>query len=114
MAKKRTPKTIKTVKVSNLMRALSVEELRDQVKELRAEMTRYIIESIAVSILGLLLFIGAPSVFPTIIDPYNPNSLKIMQGVIAIPTVFWVLTVLGNMVRYFKILRLKAQLRNQK
>lgn len=87
------------------------ELIKMQIMELRMEMTHYVNESIAVSILALLLFIGAPSVFPEIINPYLPSSLKIMQAFIAVPTVFWLLTIFGNMVRYFKILKLKDSLK---
>lgn len=87
------------------------ELIKMQIMELRMEMTHYIVESVAISILALLLFIGSPSVFPEIINPYLPSSLKIMQAFIAVPTVFWLLTIFGNMVRYFKILKLKDSLK---
>lgn len=87
------------------------ELIKMQIMELRMEMTHYIVESVAISILALLLFIGSPSVFPEIINPYLPSSLKIMQAFIAVPTVFWLLTIFGNMIRYFKILRLKDSLK---
>ena len=90
---------------------MSVEQIKDQIAELRTEMTHYVTESTSVSILALLLFIGAPSVFPEIINPYLPSSLKIMQSFVAVPTVFWLITILGNMVRYFKILKLQDLLK---
>ena len=100
----------KTVKVSSILEAFNASVVQDQIVELRADMSRCVNESTSVSILALLLFIGAPSVFPEIINPYLPSSLKIMQVFVAIPAVFWVATSLGNMVRYFKILRLKDSL----
>ncbi|WKZ26074.1 MAG: hypothetical protein QY322_02060 [bacterium] len=112
MARKTAKRTsVKTVKVSNLLQAVNAEMVKDQITELRLEMTHYVTESVAVSILSLLLFIGAPSVFPEIINPYLPSSLKIMQAFIAVPVVFWAITILGNMVRYFKILKLKDSLK---
>lgn len=107
-------KSIKTIKVSNLIEAINAETVKDQITSLRLEMTHYVTESIAVSILALLLFIGAPSVFPEIINPYLPSSLKIMQTFVAVPAVFWLITILGNMVRYFKILRLQELLSSKK
>ncbi len=108
MVKGKAAKKInKTVKVSNILEAFNVEMINDQIVELRADMSRCVNESISVSILSLLLFIGSPSVFPEIINPYLPSSLKIMQAFVAIPVIFWVITSLGNMVRYFKILKLK-------
>lgn len=104
-------KTPKTLKVKNLLEAVNVEMVKDEISELRMEMTHYVNESIAVSILALLLFIGAPSVFPEIINPYLPSSLMIMQAFVAVPSVFLVITILGNMVRYFKILKLKDSLK---
>lgn len=108
--KKTSRKEVKTVKVSNLIAAVNSESVRDQISALRMEMTHYVTESTAVSILALLLFIGAPSVFPEIINPYLPSSLKIMQAFVMIPTVFWLVTILGNMVRYFRILKLQEKL----
>lgn len=110
VVKKTTKKEVRTLKVSNLLEAVNAEMVKDQVISLRAEMTHSVIESVAVSILALLLFIGAPSVFPEIIDPYLPSSLKIMQSFVIIPSVFWLVTILGNMVRYFKILKLQDKL----
>lgn len=104
-------KVIKTLKVSNLLEAVNTEMVKDKISELRLEMTHSVIETVSVSILALLLFIGAPSVFPEIINPYLPSSLLIMQAFVAVPTVFWLLTILGNMVRYFKILKLKDSLK---
>lgn len=107
---KRAEKSVRTVKVSNLLQAVNAEMVKDQITSLRAEMTHYVTESVAISILALLLFIGAPSVFPEIINPYLPSSLKIMQAFVAIPTIFWAITILGNMVRYFRILKLQDKL----
>ena len=84
--------------------------VRDQITALRMEMTHYVTESVAVSILALLLFIGAPSVFPEVINPYLPSSLKIMQAFVAVPSVFWLVTIFGNMFRYFRILSLQEKL----
>jgi hypothetical protein len=108
--KKTVKKEVKTLKVSNLLEAVNSEMVRDQITALRMEMTHYIQESTSVSILALLLFIGAPSVFPEVINPYLPSSLKIMQAFVAVPTLFWIITILGNMVRYFKILKLQDKL----
>ena len=101
---------VKTLKVSNLLEAVNSEMVRDQITALRMEMTHYVTESVAVSILALLLFIGAPSVFPEVINPYLPSALKIMQSFVAIPTVFWLVTIFGNMFRYFRILKLQEKL----
>ena len=115
MARKVVRKPItQTLKVTNLLEAVNLETVKDRITELRMEMTHYIVESVAISILALLLFIGAPSVFPEVINPYLPSSLKIMQAFVAIPTVFWVITILGNMIRYFKILRLRDSLSSKK
>jgi hypothetical protein len=108
---KRTSFAVKTVKVSSILEAVNTEMIKDQIMELRTEMTHYVVESTAVSMLSLLLFIGAPSVFPEIINPYLPSSLKIMQAFIAVPTVFWLVTIVSNMFRYFKILRLQDLLK---
>lgn len=107
---KAVKKPVKTLKVSNLLEAVNAEIVKDQITALRMEMTHYVTESTSVSILALLLFIGAPSVFPEVINPYLPSSLKIMQAFVAIPTVFWLITILGNMVRYFRILKLQDKL----
>ncbi|HCR36220.1 hypothetical protein A2130_03245 [Candidatus Woesebacteria bacterium GWC2_33_12] len=81
-----------------------------EIDQTRKEMTHSISESTSVSILALVLFIGAPSVFPEIINPYLPSSLKIMQVIVAVPLVFWLITIFANMVRYFKILKLQDNL----
>jgi len=101
---------VKTVKVSSLIEAVNSEMVRDQITALRMEMTHYVTESVSVSILALLLFIGAPSVFPEVINPYLPSSLKIMQAFVAVPSVFWLVTIFGNMFRYFRILSLQEKL----
>lgn len=82
------------------------------IDQMRKEMTHSILESTSISILALLLFIGAPSVFPEIINPYLPSSLKIMQAIVSVPLVFWLVTIFANMVRYFKILKLQDKLKN--
>lgn len=110
VAKKTSVKEVKTLKVSSLIEAVNSEMVRDQITALRMEMTHYVTESVAVSILALLLFIGAPSVFPEVINPYLPSSLKIMQAFVAIPSVFWLVTIFGNMFRYFRILKLQEKL----
>lgn len=110
VVKKTSAKEVTTVKVSNLIQAVNSEMVRDQITALRMEMTHYVTESVSVSILALLLFIGAPSVFPEVINPYLPSSLKIMQAFVAIPSVFWLVTILGNMFRYFRILKLQEKL----
>lgn len=81
-----------------------------QIKGLKKDMLHWTTESIAISILSLLLFIGAPSVFPTIIDPYKISSLKIMQGIIIVPTAFWLFTLISNIVRCVIISKLKKSL----
>jgi len=82
------------------------------IDQMRKEMTHSISESTSVSILALVLFIGAPSVFPEIINPYLPSSLMIMQAIVAVPLVFWLVTIFANMIRYFKILKLQDKLKN--
>lgn len=93
------------VKPSNLTK----DQMKEKISVLRMEMTHYAIESVSISILALLLFIGAPSVFPEIINPYLPSSLKIMQALVGVPAVFWVLTLLGNVYRLFVISKLQRQ-----
>lgn len=102
---------LKSFKFSKSAVKMTPEMAKEGILELRSEMTHYVTESVSVSILALLLFIGAPSVFPEVINPYLPSSLLIMQSFVAVPTVFWILTILGNMVRYFKILKLKDSLK---
>ena len=115
MARKVVRKPItQTLKVTNLLEAVNLETIKDRIAELRMEMTHYVVESVAISILALLLFIGAPSVFPEVINPYLPSSLKIMQAFVMIPSVFWLVTILGNMFRYFRILRLRDSLSSKK
>ena len=108
VVKKVTPKAVVIAKVAPVM---SLEQIKDKITELRGEMSYYVNESTSVSILALLLFIGAPSVFPEIINPYLPSSLKIMQAIVMVPSIFWLITILGNMVRYFKILKLQDLLK---
>lgn len=107
-APKVAPKAVVAVKVAPVM---TLEQIKDRILELRGEMSHYVNESTSVSILALLLFIGAPSVFPEIINPYLPSSLKIMQAIVMIPSVFWLVTILGNMLRYFRILKLQDSLK---
>lgn len=108
--KKILNKVGKFLKRSKTTKVLTVEQTKEKITSLRMEMTHFAIESVAVSILALVLFIGAPSVFPNIINPYLPSALKIMQVIVAVPAVFWIITILGNMVRYFKILKLQNKL----
>lgn len=108
---KRSKSSVKVLKsVSAVSSTLSTEQVKEKISVLRSEMSHYTLESISISILSLLLFIGAPSVFPEIINPYLPSSLKIMQALIAIPTVFWILSILGNVFRLFLISRLQKQI----
>ncbi len=110
VSKKAVKKATTKVAVTKVAVVLTTEQIKDRISELRMEMTHYINESTSVSILALLLFIGAPSVFPEIINPYLPSSLKIMQAFVAVPSLFWIITIFGNMVRYFKILSLQDKL----
>lgn len=89
---------------------LSPEQIKEKISVLRTDMSQAISLSTSTSILALLLFIGAPSVFPEIINPYLPSSLKIMQGIVIVPSVFWILTILGNMARFTMIVRLQKKL----
>lgn len=110
-AVKRSAKVLKLVKAELIS---SPELIQNKIAHLRAERTQSVLESTSISILALVLFIGAPSVFPEIINPYLPSSLKIMQGIIVVPSAFWVLTLVGNIVRYFKILKLQGLLSSKK
>lgn len=89
---------------------LSREQVLYQINEVKFCMNYCALESVAVSILSLLLFIGAPSVFPEIINPYLPSSLKIMQGIVIVPTVFWLLTIINYVVSWFKVRKLSKLL----
>lgn len=82
-----------------------------QIAELKKDGLSLIIHSIAVSVLAFIVFIGAPSVFPTIINPYLPSSLKIMQGIVLVPVVVFVLTLIINFVRWIKIIKLSKLLK---
>lgn len=106
---KTVKKALKVLKpsVKSMAVVLTKEEAMEKISNLRMISTHFTIESVSVSILSLLLFIGAPSVFPEIINPYLPSSLKIMQALVAVPAVFWVLTLLGNIVRMWKIMKLQ-------
>jgi len=108
---KKVNKATKNFSVSNKQVNMTKEQMQEKISVLRMEMTHYAVESVSISILALLLFIGAPSVFPEIINPYLPSSLKIMQALVAIPTVFWLVTIVSNMFRYFKILKLQELLK---
>lgn len=90
------------------------EKVWYKVKSLKRGMTHMATESAAISILALLLFIGAPSVFPTIIDPYKASSLKIMQGIIIVPLAFWAITIISNLVSCIMIFKLKRSLSSKK
>lgn len=103
----RKAKVLKTVKVSNLVEALNAEKARDQIVALRSEIQVAVSEATSVSMLSLLLFIAAPSVFPELINPYLESSLQIMRAFVVVPLAFWLITVFANMVRYFKILKLQ-------
>lgn len=89
---------------------LTKEQALFKIKETRFCMAHMVYESTAVSILALLLFIGAPSVFPEIINPYLPSSLKIMQGIVIVPTVFWILTLISNLINWIRIKKLSKLL----
>ena len=89
---------------------LTSDQTKERISTLRTEISQSINFSTSTSILALLLFIGAPSVFPEIINPYLPSSLKIMQGIVVVPSVFWILTILGNMARSIMIFRLQKRL----
>ena len=112
--KKLVKKAKKVESIKVVAPIFSREEVKEKISELRVEMTHSVVESMAVSMLAFLLFIGAPSVFPEIINPYLPSSLKIMQAIVAVPTIFWLVAVLGNMVRYFRILKLSDLLSSKK
>ncbi len=115
---KKTNKIVKNIvkltKSVKVVGNLTAEQKKAKISELRISMVHSTVESIAISILALILFIGAPSVFPKIIDPFRPSSLKIMQAIVAIPTVFWVLSILGNSFSYFKIYKLQKSLSSKK
>lgn len=106
---KKVNKATKNFSVSSKQATMTKEQMQEKISVLRMEMTHYAVESVSISILALLLFIGAPSVFPEIINPYLPSSLKIMQALVAVPSVFWVLTLLGNVYRLFMISKLQKQ-----
>ena len=90
------------------------EQLMFEIEQFRNDKIVYAVESVALTILALLVFIGAPSVFPTLINPYDPNSLKILQGVIILPFAYFVLVLIGNLIRLYKIQKLQKELRNIK
>lgn len=90
------------------------EQIMFEIGQLRQDKILFAIESVALSILALLVFIGAPSVFPEIINPYDPNSLKILQGVIALPVAYFLFVLVGNIVRLIKIQKLTKKLSTKK
>lgn len=104
---KKVTKLAKSVKI---VENLSAEQSKVKISEIKMGMIFITVESVAVSILALLLFIGAPSVFPEIINPYLPSSLKIMQAIVAVPTIFWILTILGNIFNSLRIFKLQRKL----
>ena len=95
-------------------KVLTIEQTKEKILAIRMMMIHCAIESVAVSILALLLFIGAPSVFPEIINPYLPSSLKIMQAIVAVPTILWILAILGNAFNYIRIYKLQKSLSSKK
>ncbi len=102
-------KTLKEI-LSKFDIKLSPEQMKEKILMLRTDMSQAINLSTSTSILALLLFIGAPSVFPEIINPYLPSSLKIMQAIVIVPSFFWILTILGNMAKFVMIVRLQKKL----
>lgn len=86
------------------------EQIKFQISELHRDRTQFVLEALTISMLALLLFIGAPSVFPELINPYLPSSLKIMQGIIVVPVVFWLFVLIGNLLRLVKINKLTKML----
>jgi surface polysaccharide O-acyltransferase-like enzyme len=112
-AKKTTRKAaLKSVDTSVMTLAETREMYKMQIEGLRTDKIVYAVESVAVSILALLVFIGAPSVFPEIINPYEPSSLKMLQGVIIFPLAYWLFfAVIGNLIRLAKIQKLTKKLR---
>ena len=108
---KNITKLIKSVTVAE---KLNSEQTKEKILAIRMMMIHCAIQSVAVSILALLLFIGAPSVFPEIINPYLPSSLKIMQAIVAVPTILWILAILGNGFNYIRIYKLQKTLSSKK
>jgi hypothetical protein len=90
------------------------EEIKFELEQLRKDKMVYALESIALSMLALLIFIGAPSVFPKIINPYLESSLKILQAVIIVPVVYFLYMLVGNLVRLVKIQKLTKGLQGKK
>ncbi|MBL7036792.1 hypothetical protein ISR94_03030 [Candidatus Microgenomates bacterium] len=93
---------------------MNKDQIRFEIDQLRKDKILFAVESVALSILALLVFIAAPSVFPEIINPYLPSSLKILQGVVLLPLVFWIFTLVGNLIRLKKILKLQKTLSGKK
>lgn len=106
--KKKTTKQVKKEVASVVDKNL----LMFQIAELKKDKILYVLESLTVSMLALLLFIGAPSVFPEIINPYLPSSLVIMQVIVVVPVVVAVLVLISNIVRWVKINKLSKLLKN--
>lgn len=106
-AKKKTTKLVKKEVTPELDKNL----VMFQIAELKKDKILYVLESLTVSMLALLLFIGAPSVFPEIINPYLPSSLKIMQAIVIVPVVVAVLVLISNLVRWVKIVKLSKLLK---
>lgn len=94
--------------------AMTTEQMMFQIAELKRDKMLFVGESVAVSLLALLLFIGAPSVFPEVINPYAPESLRIMQGIVIVPSAFWLFVMVGNVIRYMRIMKLKKMLMSSK
>lgn len=93
---------------------LTAEQAKEKIISLRKSMKYFATESISISILALLLFIGAPAVFPEIINPYLPSALKIMQAIIIVPTAFWIFVFVSNIVRFITIAKLQKSLSSKK
>lgn len=107
-------KVTKLFKGAKTSKAMTAEQIKEKIASLRMEMIHCAIESTAVSILALVLFIGAPSVFPEVINPYLPSALKIMQVIVAVPAIFWILAFLTNVVRHIMIFKLQKSLTSKK
>lgn len=92
----------------------SKEQLMFEIDQLRKDRMLSAIESAGISMTGLLVFIGAPSVFPTIINPYDPKSLVILQYVVGVPLGFWLLVFVSNMIRMYQVMKLQKKLLGKK
>jgi len=107
-------KIAKFIKQLKNSKVLTIEQTKEKILAIRMTMIHCAIQSVAVSILALLLFIGAPSVFPEIINPYLPSSLKIMQAIVAVPAILWILAILVNAFSYIRIYKLQKSLSSKK